>query len=448
MMSDAGSRRSLMGREAMGSDRGLMVILRFAMVGFFLNCSPSEAYLTAYLKHNKHLTSRQLDNNVWPWDTYAAFAFLPLCGVLAEVIGYKATVIVGFVFAQSTRVLLIFATQLSMFSLMQVTYAASSATVSVYYAMVYVTVAKENYKRDTAIVHAAWYAGNLVGSLIGQIWMWRAPHTDILLLMYVSWGFTTVAALLAIWMPPPHSQLPPSLPRIIYNDGLRAACRAMMRLYGHPTLLIWGVWWIFSYGLHNLVDNYYQTLFSEVSSTTVNYGAVEVAIELASMAGALLPLAFSQWAVASPVVSTAVAAGTAILSCACYVGAITLERSIWNTFAFIVAALGLYAWAYSQACLSVGAHLEHSDGRYALFFTLNSFLSLGAAVGVQEGGAARNLRTASYFVIAAVGAAASAVFIVAALAVSRCLYPPLSTHQLSTDQGPSDETKPLLGSTN
>jgi hypothetical protein len=43
-----------------------------------------------YLREVKGLTETQLDNTVWPADTYATFAFMIPVGLLAEAAGYRA----------------------------------------------------------------------------------------------------------------------------------------------------------------------------------------------------------------------------------------------------------------------------------------------------------------------------------------------------------------------
>ena len=62
-----------------------------------------------YLKTVNHLTTEQLDNDVWPYDTYGSFAFLLPVGVLAEVAGYKVAIMSGLLCRELTRVLLLWA---------------------------------------------------------------------------------------------------------------------------------------------------------------------------------------------------------------------------------------------------------------------------------------------------------------------------------------------------
>eukprot|EP00954_Amorphochlora_amoebiformis_P006353 496876-Amorphochlora_amoeboformis.AAC.1 len=67
------------------------VFLGLCLVGFFINCQPSEPFLTRFLIEDKGLTEDQLDNEVWPYNTYGSFFFLLPVGFVAEIYGLKLT---------------------------------------------------------------------------------------------------------------------------------------------------------------------------------------------------------------------------------------------------------------------------------------------------------------------------------------------------------------------
>ena len=64
--------------------------LRLATLGFLLNCKPSEPYLNLYLTTTKNLTETQLANEVYPYSTFGAAAFLLPLGLFAESFGSRA----------------------------------------------------------------------------------------------------------------------------------------------------------------------------------------------------------------------------------------------------------------------------------------------------------------------------------------------------------------------
>ena len=51
-----------------------LLLLRLCVVGFLVNCQPSEPFLTKYLETVKGLSPQDLNDHVWPWDSYGSFA--------------------------------------------------------------------------------------------------------------------------------------------------------------------------------------------------------------------------------------------------------------------------------------------------------------------------------------------------------------------------------------
>ncbi len=68
-----------------GPERGFAAtVLALCLVGFLVNCQPSEPFLTMYLENVKNISDHDLDTYVWPTDTYSSFLFLLPIGLLAE----------------------------------------------------------------------------------------------------------------------------------------------------------------------------------------------------------------------------------------------------------------------------------------------------------------------------------------------------------------------------
>jgi len=180
-------------------------LVRLCMVGFFTNCQPSEPYLTRYLIEEKGLSEGQLDDLVWPVDTYAALAFLIPLGMLAEAKGYRPVIFLGLLCRQATRLLLLFGQGVFQMQLMQACYAAASGAQTVYLAYPYLTVDVAHFAAATAAVRGSVHLGNAFGSLIGQGvvsytgWPLRS-------LFFLSWAFTSAGLAFFPLLPPP---LPP-----------------------------------------------------------------------------------------------------------------------------------------------------------------------------------------------------------------------------------------------
>jgi len=173
------------------------LILRLCAVGFFVNCQPSEPFLTRFLMEDKGLTEDQLDNLVWPTDTFASLVLLLPCGLLAEFWSYRGTVLVGLLCRQATRLLLLFGDGAATMQLMQVAYAVATDVESVaYFALPYLVLADrpEHFALATAAVRGACHLGNALGSGLGQCLVTYGGY-PLRTLFFLSWAFTTCGVL-------------------------------------------------------------------------------------------------------------------------------------------------------------------------------------------------------------------------------------------------------------
>jgi hypothetical protein len=75
----------------------------------------------------KHFTTSQINNEIYPFSTYAYLPFLLLLGPYAELFSYRIAILVGILGRVATRLLLLFGTTLYQMQLMQVTYSLGTA---------------------------------------------------------------------------------------------------------------------------------------------------------------------------------------------------------------------------------------------------------------------------------------------------------------------------------
>lgn len=383
-------------------------ILALCAVGFFINCQPSEAYLTTYLKHDKHLTSNQLDNQVWPYDTYGSFAFLLPIGALAEVAGYRVAIGVGLVCRELTRVLLLFFDGVHAMAAMQLTYAGATAANTIYFAYVYMCVAPDQFIQVTSYIHMAYYLGNALGSLLGQI-LYTYAHL-LKGLFFVSWGFTTLGlAVFLLWFPAPSRAPPASLIAVLRTDGLRGLLETLRIMYSEYYVLAWSGWWIVGLGSHQMIANYYQTQFLSIDEhCESSLGYVEAVMMVFSAAAAMIPRLCSQWLV---VYSVPVILGTSLAMAFLYYGATAWQAHLMYSYSFNTAALSLYSFQYAAGSSVIATQVV--SARYAILFTVNSFVSYGISTIVQQVGAQHGLSTTDYYIIASIEQLAAVVLVLA-----------------------------------
>ncbi len=75
----------------------------------------------------KHFSEDQVNNDIYPWSTYAYLPFLLVLGPFAEIVSYKYAILFGILGRVATRALLIYGNSLQEMQLMQVVYSLGTA---------------------------------------------------------------------------------------------------------------------------------------------------------------------------------------------------------------------------------------------------------------------------------------------------------------------------------
>ena len=368
-----------------------------------MNCQPSEPFLTRYLQEYKGISDRDLDDYVWPFDTYGSFLFLVPVGLLAEMIGYRKTIFVGLVLREMTRIILLYAPGIYWACAMQLTYAGATSINYVYYAYVYTVFQKGSYTIATSTIHCMYHVGNVFGSLLGQLLVdYAGVDKDLRILFYLSWIFTSIGFALFFVLPEQRYEPPPSLARSFRQEGFQGTIHVLRRLYRDNVVSVWSVWWIFGLLNHSVVSNYYQNQFYDIDPNG-KFGYVEAFMEMFSALGAALPYV----AVACGLVGFG-STGRRETFVICVVSSLsatmcmlsTKTESMWISYISNTIALSSYSALYSLACVSISIRLQGDARRYALVFTANSFVALAIATVLSQTGSSLEWDTDKFYYVA------------------------------------------------
>jgi len=370
---------------------------------FFINCQPSEPYLTKYLRTVKNISEADLDTYVWPSDTYASLVFLLPLGAVAEVVGYRAVIFAGLICRQLTRVVLIYGEGLHLMVLMQVTYAAASGANTIIYALVYTLVGRDEFARSTAMVFSAVHMGRVTGSGAAQL-MVDVFDCRLVELFYASWAFTSLgcAAFLTLVVCGPRRDhpsvpAPASLVSILGKDGAGALAAQLKALYAPSEVRWWSLWWVFGYSQYYVVVNYYQNIFTNIDPDG-SFGVAEVTIEAAAIVGSVAPTYLRGCCVemgppyAITVMSFLLAGLWLVITLA--------QSSLALSITLNAVAFGCCTALYAHACATIADKLD--DPRYAVVFSCNAMLSLVVASIAVAVGSSMGFTTNAYFVMAAI----------------------------------------------
>lgn len=124
------------------------------------SCSESRCY--------KHFSADQVNNEIYPWASYAYLPFLLGLGPLAEVFSYRGAILYGILGRVATRVLLLYGRSLLSMQLMQVAYALGTAAEDVFFAYVYYVVSAEQYQSATSHLKASALLACVLSGALGD----------------------------------------------------------------------------------------------------------------------------------------------------------------------------------------------------------------------------------------------------------------------------------------
>ena len=396
--------------EAPPTYQHIGLIVRLCLLGFLINCKPSEPFLTAYLL-DKNFTEAELAVDVWPWSTFGAFVMLLPFGLLAESIGSRRVIFIGLLCREITRVLLIFATSLPAMALMQCTYAAGVAADAIYFAYVYTVAPPTSYAMLTSLVLAAYHTGNVFGALVGQVLVWSVPgwSADETPLFLISWVSISLGLVAFAWLPPPNRALPPSLASLLIGSKPRQALAELSQLWKPLESRRWLLWFGLAGCGDAVVLNYFQLQLAQTSAAGVPYGALEAAIELALVLGALGAFAAAPLVRRRP--ATFLSMTSLVRAAALGGAAVGASAGVASVpFALNIVASAVYALQRAAGSSALAQAVVGSADRLPVLFATNTLVAYAGAAALGWAGAAAGWEAAnSYYYCAAVLMAVLAV---------------------------------------
>ena len=270
-----------------------------ALVGFLLNCQPSEPFLSPYIETNRQVTHDQLVQTVYPVNTFSSLLLILPAGICAQRFGSLPVIYVGLLARQATRALLLFGVGVLPMSLAQVTYGlATSVNQAVWYAYVYSIVRSTNYERGTMWIRGGYSFGNVVGCFAGQIMVTYFLQT-LRSMFWISWILTSAGCVVAVlWLPKPtevvgagegevpllqsivvpdrhndhqeedrddeiEQQVEEDMYAVVHRGGCPVLWQHMKKLLRYRAVVVWSVAWWLAQATNVLVSNYYTASYLE-----------------------------------------------------------------------------------------------------------------------------------------------------------------------------------------
>lgn len=226
----------------------------------------------------------QVDNEVYPWWTYAYLIWLVPVFLLTDLLRYKPTLVLVGVAYVTTWALLLWAQGVPAMKAMQIMYGLATAGEISYFSYLYAVAPVKYFQRIASLNRVASLVGKFVAYLCGQL-LTSFSILDFFQLNIFSFVSVCIALVISITLPrPEHSELfnqrsnsetntnyqTPST-----NDERSSSRNLLMSLksvvvflykevkliYLDRTILIWSVWWAFASCGNFQVGNYIQNLW-------------------------------------------------------------------------------------------------------------------------------------------------------------------------------------------
>lgn len=132
-----------------------------------------------------HFTDDEVNNDIYPWATYAYLPFLLTLGPFAELFSYRLAILFGLLGRGVARMLLIYGRSLLSMQIMEVAYALGTAAEDVFSAFVYYAVHPDHYQRATSYLKATALSSCVISGILGDLLV-VLQGTSIRLLMWIS----------------------------------------------------------------------------------------------------------------------------------------------------------------------------------------------------------------------------------------------------------------------
>eukprot|EP00038_Savillea_parva_P013816 m.9318 g.9318 ORF g.9318 m.9318 type:complete len:488 (+) comp2622_c0_seq1:238-1701(+) len=329
-----------------------------ALCLFFVHCQPSEAYLTKYLREDVGISEEDLDQYVWPVDTWTQLVSLVPAGLLAEVAGYRTVAVVGLLCRLATRIMLIWGKTVGEMAAMQCLYAIGTNADTILVTIMYLAVPTRRFQLVTGMAFAAQHAGSFVGSGIGQ-GMADADPNNLRHLFYVSWACTTTGlAFFASLSGPPTRPTPVALASLLVTHGVRRTAGVIRGLYRSAAVRRWAGWYLFAKSLNDLILNYYQNQIQDADANA-KLGYFQMLLECCGVCGVALASAVAMRLIRWP---TLVIVTTTVVGAFAYLLALDHASSLdavcaGNAIAYAVAQFASTTASFTVAKAVGGEHV-------------------------------------------------------------------------------------------
>ncbi|CAB3398035.1 unnamed protein product [Caenorhabditis bovis] len=362
------------------------------MYGTIKEFRPATPFLTPFLVSEfKNFTKPEVYSQIYPYWTYSYLAALVPMFILTDILRYKPIIILeaaGLVF---TWILLVFGERIWQMQLMQFAFGVSSASEIAYYAYIYAVVDKKHYTKATSYIRTATLVGKLFAFGFSQLMIsmqWGTYMTlNKITLIAVILSFLIVLFLPGLQFENPRirpdvesltnigqeSEFEPKETESYLAEFLRRNFEELKICSKNVNLITWSIWWILATCGMNQVQNYAQSLWSEMQfdSSNVANGGVEF---INSINGAILSFSFQYFDISwKKYAKSVLPISTIIVAILLQISARTTKILI--VYASYILVNAIYDLLKTAASSNVAEALSNTNS-HGLVFGVNTFFAV------------------------------------------------------------------------
>ncbi|KAF4665545.1 hypothetical protein FOL46_003602 [Perkinsus olseni] len=238
---------------------------------FLMAFKPADPHITTYLREIKGFTDKEINSEIYPWNTYACIPFLLISGCLSEFVGYKLSLILGALGRITMRALILFGTTVTEMKFMEITYAFGTAAEKIFYGYLFHVVSNENYQKLTSMNLATYAIAHTLSGVVGDVLL-DACHVSCTSLQWVSAGSVLLAVIVALFLTSVKRDKAPR-PKEVW--------RTMKWVYEDKVYALIFFWWVLGNCVFVLVELYEFSLYDMMmvdKGTEKNYNGTVIAI--------------------------------------------------------------------------------------------------------------------------------------------------------------------------
>jgi hypothetical protein len=117
----------------------------------------------------KNFTEDEVNNEIYPFSTYAYLVFLVFLGPFAEIYSYRIAIIIGLMGRIGTRFLLLFGRSVGAMQAMQVTYAMGTAVQDIFSAYIFYVLSPASFQDATSYLRATGFAAHMISGIFADL---------------------------------------------------------------------------------------------------------------------------------------------------------------------------------------------------------------------------------------------------------------------------------------